>query len=350
MPDDEPGELGIAPLEAAQNAISAASSAVAGCAAGDADALKPTVLATALSAACAAIEAETDADAAEARGVPSTTTTGEYGTEQLPPPPRIAYASLSSLPPATLTLAQAAEVLCAVLQLAPPPLPWQGGPGLRACVGTHRVAALQLLCRLAALRCAELDRLLAHCCLLPRSVQLLFTCPASGAAAVAVAELLRVALRSPTEALWLPLFAPPAGGGDSLQARLAAAGTAAVALKPGSRQPHVGAVIAFANGVRQLEQGGAADAPGDEQPPMAGREMLRAVLAGDASWQAFCGAELAQLNEEQAGYLCGPRPHRPMPQFVGARSAAAVGAGQRSALGSFLGGRELLSMLRFLPS
>jgi len=324
----------IAPLEAAHEALHAASAAVAAVAAGDADALRPPQLAAALFTACAAIDAELDVDAADAAAA--------AGLDHSPPP-RLGYARMSDLPPATLTLAQAAEMLAAVLTLAPPPLPWQGGAGLRPGLGTHRLAALRLLSRLVQLRCAEVDCVLAGCSLLPRALDILFAHPCSSPAQVAIAELLREALRSPHAPLWRPLFAPPAGGGASLQARLAEAATAAAVTTPGLRSPLAGAVLAFANGVAAMQAGEGAE---EEEGPAACE--VRSLLASDADWAAFCAHPLAALNAEQAGGLCGPRPARPSPFATAARGGAAARAA--GAMPSFLGTRELLSMLRFLPS
>jgi hypothetical protein len=345
LDDDAAG--GVSALEAAQAALSAASAAVAGVAAGLPDALRPAALGAALFAAVAAVDDELAADGPPEGG-----------------PPR-AYPRLAALPPATLTLAQAAEVLVAVLSLAPQPLPWQGGasPGaLRPGIGTHRLAALQLLARLAALGCDELDAVLAAQALLPRAVALLFEHECSSAAHSAAARLLQAALGSAVPQLWLPAFAPGPHG-DALQARLAAAGTAAVALSPGRRAPHVGAVLAVANGLRAMQRGGGAGGEGGGCAPA-----LLDALEGEPSWGAFCEGPLQALNEQQAGTLCGPKPARPAPLYAqaappqaqgggGGGSAAAAGGGGGAAAGAFgslmsggglMSGRELLAMLQTL--
>ena len=302
-------------LDAAQAALSAASAAVAGAAAGDADALHPAALSMALFAAVAAVDEELQNDADSASG----------GIAAAQP----SYPSLSALPPATRTLAQGGEVLVAVLSLAPPPLPWQGGVGERACVGTHRLAALQLLARFVQLGCAELDALLAARALLPRAVALLFAHEGPSAVHAAVARLIQASLASECIQLWLPAFQAGRHGAP-LQTRLAEAGAKAAPVIPGLRPTHIGAVIAIANGLRALQDGPAAGcAP-----------LLRAALDADEAWCAFAVAELAQLNEQQAGTLCGPKPARPPPPFA-AQQAGAGGAGA-GGFGGLLGGSDLM--------
>jgi hypothetical protein len=324
-PSTAPGAPPPSALDAAHAALSAASAAVAGAAAGEADALRPASLGAALFAAVVAVEEELSCDA------------------HAPSEGALAYPRLSSLPPATLTLAQGAEVLVAVLALPPPPLPWQGGAGLRPGIGTHRLAALQLLCRFVSLGCAELDALLAGQALVPRAVALLFEHPCSSAAHTAAARLVQAALGSACTPLWLPAFGDGPEGA-ALQARLAAAGAAAAPLPPGSRAPHVGAVIAIANGLRALESG----------PRDACAAPLRDALASHAEWQAFCEGALAALNEQQAGGLCGPKPTRPLPPYaMGSGAAASPGGGNTGAgggagggFGGLMSGRELLAMLQ----
>ena len=305
-------------LDAAQAALTAASTAVAGCAAGEEGALRPAALGAALFAAVGAIEEELLGDAESAGGG------GGMGIAAAQP----SYPSLSALPPATRTLAQGGEVLVAVLALVPPPLPWQGGAGERPCVGTHRLAALLLLARFVTLGCAELDALLAAQELLPRAVALMFTHQGPSAVHAAAARLIQAALGSGCTDLWLPAFqAGPHGA--ALQSRLAEAGVEAAPLTPGRRATHVGAVIAIANGLHALQEGPAAGcAPA-----------LRAALDDDAAWCAFAAAELAQLNEQQAGTLCGPKPARPPPPFAAQQAGGAGGAGS---FGSLLGGSDLM--------
>jgi hypothetical protein len=324
-PSNAPGASQPSALDAAQAALSAASAAVAGAAAGEPDALHPAALGAALFAAVVAVEEELSSDAHAS---------GDGGAART-------YPRLSSLPPATLTLAQGAEVLVAVLALAPPPAPWQGGAGLRPGIGTHRLAALQLLCRFVSLGCGELDALLAGQALVPRAVALLFEHPCSSAAHTAAARLVQAALGSACTPLWLPAFADSPLG-DALQARLAAAGVAAAPLPPGSRAPHVGAVIAIANGLRALEAG----------PRDACAAPLRDALVAHAEWQAFCEGALEALNEQQAGGLCGPKPMRPLPPYaMGGGGAASPGGGgggggAGGGFGGLMSGRELLAMLQ----
>lgn len=302
-------------LDAAHAALSAASAAVAGAAAGDADALHPAALSMALFAAVAAVDEELQNDAECSSG----------GIAAAQP----SYPSLSSLPPATRTLAQGGEVLVAVLSLAPPPLPWQGGSGERACVGTHRLAALQLLARFVQLGCAELDALLAARALLPRAVALLFAHEGPSAVHAAVARLIQASLASACIQLWLPAFQAGRHGAP-LQTRLAEAGAKAAPVIPGLRPTHIGAVIAIANGLRALQDGPAAGcAP-----------LLRAALDADEAWCAFAVAELAQLNEQQAGTLCGPKPARPPPPFQAQQAGA--GGGGAGGFGGLLGGSDLM--------
>jgi len=335
-------------LEAAQAALSAASSAVAASAAGDAGALDAPRLGAALFAALAGVEEELGCEAGLLGGAAC-----EGGDPDAQPPLGTPFPRLAALPPATLTLAQGAEVLVAVLTLAPPRLAWQGADkrlaadaALRAGAGTHRVAVLQLLARLLSLRCVELDEVLAGCGAAAHSVELLFACTCGSPAHVAALALLRHALRSPVARLCQPLVC----GQDSLQARLAEAGTAAAVLTPGRRMPHIGVVVALANALAAVQSGG-----GEAQ------RGVRAALDADQRWAAFCQGPLLQLNAEQQGSLCGPKPCRPQPLFSGAGLAAMPGGngllqlggvggneapGAGGGFGGLMSGRELLSLLQ----
>lgn len=282
----------------------------------------------------------------------------------LPSPPPPMFASVSSLPPASRALAAAVIALVRILSVPPQPLPWQGGATpaeLRTGCGTHRLAALLLLLRLVHIGCEELDGELGAAGAAPAAARLLFSCPCSSPCASAAVALLTAAVRSPVEALWASVIdspppqplhpqprshphshAPPSdGGGDGddacsrlpLTARIAAAVAAGARVSPGRRAPHVGALVALANGLHAASSDGGGGAKLGER------------LRDDAPWQAFLSGPLASINAEQACVLCGPKPAKPALGLGGGGELMGLTSGGGGAFSGLLSGRELLSML-----
>ena len=320
----------VSPLEAAQRALSCASAAVAAHAAGEADG---GVDAPGVCAALNAAVIGVDEEMAEFMD----TATWDTGSGSPPPPPwwqqqqvpmlgparPPLFQRIAAMPPATQTLALGAEVLVAVLTLAPHPLPWQAPPkgatgtaALRQGAGTHRVGALRLLLRLLCLRCPELDSILGSCGAAQRASDVLFTCTCSSPATMAATQVLHMAVRSPHAPLWLPLLqdgeaheseemaegsSPPSRVGGII-ARIVAECTAAASVPPGRREPHIGALIYLGTYLAAIGSGSAEWVTPAHAPLVAALEQQQ--------WTECASGALQELDNQAQGVLCGPRPVR----------------------------------------
>jgi len=200
-------------------------------------------------------------------------------------------------------------------------------------IGSHRVAAAEILAVLLQIGCQEIDERIAKLKLpndgqfvLVSLVRMFFKYSWSSAFHATVIRLVLAALVSPHEPLWAPMFE---GGEESLQGMLAASIDRALATKPiSTRDGNVGSVIILANALCELE------ACDDTE-----RASVRTTLQEDARWRSTVEGEqnsLHKLNEEHAGGLCGPKPSK-SPAFMD------------SAMGSnVISSQELLRMLQHI--
>ena len=364
VPDTPPHERRPSPLEAAHVALSAASTAVA--VGGDGE-WAPHALCDALMGGVLAVDTEMsewmdtygaldDGTGGLQPGVPwwqqqQTTGAGPAGS------PPLFFPRIASMPPATQTLAQGAEVVVAVLQLVPEARPWQAAPkgatgeaALRPGYGTHRVAALRLLLRLLRLRCAELDEVLAGCGACVHATRVLLTCTCSSPGTMTAAQVLDAALRSPHAALWTPVLEPDTG----LVAHIVAECTASAGLAPGLRAPHIGALTYLGTSLACVSANQAEWVTQHHGP-------LVEALQGSEVWGGFVDGALRVLQQQAQGVLCGPRPVRasvfghmgglnPLglgPEGDDAGDDASAGGGPFSAgLSTLMSGRDLLTMLQ----
>ena len=364
VPGTPPHERRLSPLEAAQVALSAASTAVAvGSGHGE---WAPCVLCDALMGGVHAVDTEMsdwmdtygaldDGTGGLSQGVPWWQQQQQAAGMAGPAPPF--FPRIASMPPATQTLAQGAEVVVAVLQLVPESRPWQAPPkgatgeaALRPGAGTHRVAALRLLLRLLRLRCAELDEVLAGCGACVHTTRVLLTCTCSSPGTMTAAQVLDAALRSPHPPLWTPLLDAESG----LVARIVAECTAAAGLPPGLRAPHIGALTYLGTSLACVSASQAEWVTQHHGP-------LVEALAASEEWEAFVEGALGVLQQQAQGVLCGPRPVRASifghmgglnPLGLGPEGDengedGGAGGGPFSAgLSTLMSGRDLLTMLQ----
>jgi hypothetical protein len=200
-------------------------------------------------------------------------------------------------------------------------------------IGSHRVAAAEILAVLLQIGCQDIDERIAKLKLpsdgqfvLVSLVRMFFKYNWSSALHATVIRLILAALVSPHEPLWAPMFE---GGEESLQGSLAKSIKEALATKPiSTRLGNVGSVIILANALCELE------ACDDVE-----RASVRTTLQEDPAWRATVEGEnnsLAKLNEEQAGGLCGPKP---------TKSPAFMDSGMGS---NVISSQELLRMLQHI--
>ena len=200
-------------------------------------------------------------------------------------------------------------------------------------IGSHRVAAAEILAVLLQIGCQDIDERIAKLKLpsdgqfvLVSLVRMFFKYSWSSALHATVIRLILAALVSPHEPLWAPMFE---GGEESLQGSLAKSIKEALATKPiSTRLGNVGSVIILANALCELE------ACDDVE-----RASVRTTLQEDPVWRAAVEGEnnsLAKLNEEQAGGLCGPKP---------TKSPAFMDSGMGS---NVISSQELLRMLQHI--
>jgi hypothetical protein len=359
VPDTPPFERRPSPLEAAQVALSSASTAVA--VGGDGD-WSPHALCDALMGGVLAVDTEMcewmdtygALDDGLQAGVPWWQQQPGAGPVGSPP---LLFPRIASMPPATQTLAQGAEVVVAVLQLVPEARPWQAAPkgatgeaALRPGYGTHRVAALRLLLRLLRLRCAELDEVLAGCGACVHATRVLLTCTCSSPGTMTAAQVLDAALRSPHAALWTPVLEPESG----LVARIVEECTAAAGVPPGLHAPHIGALTYLGTSLACVSSNQAEWVTQHHGP-------LVEALQGSEAWGGFVDGALRVLQQQAQGVLCGPRPVRASvfghmgglnPLGLGTAEGDdsgddATGGGAFSAgLSTLMSGRDLLTMLQ----
>lgn len=225
------------------------------------------------------------------------------------------------------------ETLATTLTFDPEDAVTQRSGAKIPAIGSHRVAAAEILAVLLQIGCQEIDERIANLKLpndgqfvLVSLVRMFFKYSWSSAFHATVIRLVLAALVSPHEPLWAPMFE---GGEESLQGMLAASIDRALATKPiSTRDGNVGSVIILANALCELE------ACDDTE-----RASVRTTLQEDARWRATVEGEqnsLHKLNEEHAGGLCGPKPSK-SPAFMD------------SAMGSnVISSQELLRMLQHI--
>lgn len=225
------------------------------------------------------------------------------------------------------------ETLTTTLTFEPEDAVTQRSGAKIPAIGSHRVAAAEILAVLLQIGCQEIDERIAKLKLpndgqfvLVSLVRMFFKYSWSSAFHATVIRLVLAALVSPHEPLWAPMFE---GGEESLQGMLAASIDRALATKPiSTRDGNVGSVIILANALCELE------ACDDTE-----RASVRTTLQEDARWRTTVEGEqnsLHKLNEEHAGGLCGPKPSK-SPAFMD------------SAMGSnVISSQELLRMLQHI--
>jgi hypothetical protein len=200
-------------------------------------------------------------------------------------------------------------------------------------IGSHRVAAAEILAVLLQIGCHGIDERIATLKLpsdgqfvMVSLVRMFFKYSWSSALHATVIRLVLAALVSPHEPLWAPMFE---GGKESLQGMLAASIQQALATKPiSTRKGNVGSVIILANALCELETCDDVE-----------RASVRTTLQSDVDWCAAVEGEnnsLSRLNDEQAGGLCGPKPSK-TPAFMDSGMGSNV-----------ISSQELLRMLQHI--
>ena len=200
-------------------------------------------------------------------------------------------------------------------------------------IGSHRVAAAEILAVLLQIGCQGIDERIATLKLpsdgqfvMVSLVRMFFKYSWSSALHATVIRLVLAALVSPHEPLWAPMFE---GGKESLQGMLAASIQQALATKPiSTRKGNVGSVIILANALCELETCDDVE-----------RASVRTTLQSDVDWCAAVEGEnnsLSRLNDEQAGGLCGPKPSK-TPAFMDSGMGSNV-----------ISSQELLRMLQHI--
>ncbi|CEF98808.1 Tryptophan synthase beta subunit-like PLP-dependent enzymes superfamily [Ostreococcus tauri] len=227
----------------------------------------------------------------------------------------------------------AVETLVVALTFEPEDAVTQRSGHAIPAIGTHRVAAAEIIAVLLQIGCQDIDERIAKLKLpndgqfvLVSLVRMFFKYSWSSALHATVVRLILAALVSPHEPLWAPMFE---GGDESLQGSLAASMKTALATKPiSTRDGNVGSVIILANALHELETCDDVE-----------RQSVRTTLQEDATWRAAIDGEdspLANLNNEQAGGLCGPKPQK-SPVFMDSGMGANV-----------ISSQELLRMLQHI--
>ena len=227
----------------------------------------------------------------------------------------------------------AVETLVVALTFEPEDAVTQRSGYAIPAIGTHRVAAAEIIAVLLQIGCQDIDERIAKLKLpndgqfvLVSLVRMFFKYSWSSALHATVVRLILAALVSPYEPLWAPMFE---GGDESLQGSLAASMKTALATKPiSTRDGNVGSVIILANALHELETCDDVE-----------RQSVRTTLQEDATWRAAIDGEdspLANLNNEQAGGLCGPKPQK-SPVFMDSGMGANV-----------ISSQELLRMLQHI--
>jgi len=200
-------------------------------------------------------------------------------------------------------------------------------------IGSHRVAAAEILAVLLQIGCQGIDERIATLKLpndgqfvMVSLVRMFFKYSWSSALHATVIRLVLAALVSPHEPLWAPMFE---GGTESLQGMLAASIQQALATKPiSTRKGNVGSVIILANALCELQTCEDVE-----------RASVRTTLQFDVDWCAAVEGEnnsLSRLNDEQAGGLCGPKPSK-TPAFMDSGMGSNV-----------ISSQELLRMLQHI--
>ena len=200
-------------------------------------------------------------------------------------------------------------------------------------IGSHRVAAAEILAVLLQIGCQDIDERIATLKLpsdgqfvMVSLIRMFFKYSWSSALHATIIRLVLAALVSPHEPLWAPMFE---GGTESLQGMLAASIQQALATKPiSTRKGNVGSVIILANALCELETCDDVE-----------RASVRTTLQSDVDWCAAVEGEnnsLSRLNDEQAGGLCGPKPSK-TPAFMDSGMGSNV-----------ISSQELLRMLQHI--
>ena len=218
---------------------------------------------------------------------------------------RVPGNSLDAFPvPLVRNIMEHVETIAAVLEFEPEDATTQRSGTMIPAIGSHRVAAAEILAVLLQIGCQDIDERIAKLKLpsgqfvLVALVRMFFKYSWSSAFHATVIRLVLAALVSPYEPLWAPMFE---GADESLQGMLAASIKQALATKPiSTREGNVGSVIILANALCELE------ACDDVE-----RAGVRMTLQADTTWRDTVDGEnnsLQKLNDEQAGGLCGPKP------------------------------------------
>lgn len=218
---------------------------------------------------------------------------------------RVPGNSLDAFPvPLVRNIMEHVETFAAVLEFEPEDATTQRSGTMIPAIGSHRVAAAEILAVLLQIGCQDIDERIAKLKLpsgqfvLVALVRMFFKYSWSSAFHATVIRLVLAALVSPYEPLWAPMFE---GADESLQGMLAASIKQALATKPiSTREGNVGSVIILANALCELE------ACDDVE-----RAGVRMTLQADTTWRDTVEGEnnsLQKLNDEQAGGLCGPKP------------------------------------------
>ena len=218
---------------------------------------------------------------------------------------RVPGNSLDAFPvPLVRNIMEHVETIAATLEFEPEDATTQRSGTMIPAIGSHRVAAAEILAVLLQIGCEDIDERIAKLKLpsgqfvLVALVRMFFKYSWSSAFHATVIRLVLAALVSPHEPLWAPMFE---GADESIQGMLAASIKRALATKPiSTREGNVGSVIILANALCELESCDDVERAG-----------VRMTLQADTTWRDTVEGEnnsLQKLNDEQAGGLCGPKP------------------------------------------
>ena len=218
---------------------------------------------------------------------------------------RVPGNSLEAFPVALVrNIMRHVETIAATLEFEPADVTTQRSGMMIPAIGSHRVAAAEILAVLLQIGCQDIDERIAKLKLpsgqfvLVALVRMFFKYSWSSAFHATVIRLVLAALVSPHEPLWAPMFE---GAEESIQGLLSSSIRQALATKPiSTREGNVGSVIILANALCELESCDDVERAG-----------VRTTLQADATWRSTVEGEnnsLQKLNDEQAGGLCGPKP------------------------------------------
>lgn len=210
-------------------------------------------------------------------------------------------------------------VLASILDLEPSQVTFQNGSSPQPAVGTHRLAAAEIVSLLLSAHSSTVNDSVAISKLVIKIMGLAVMCSHCNAVQCTALRVLQSVVDSRAEGVLRTLLDTVENVGKHdpcrivkekpLHQHISRAGTDCAGVPVGKRECHVGCMVAFAKVLAQKSTGLQPEVRSNSAEASSLWPVLQEILEGDDEWKSFVsvGGPLSTFLKEQEGELCPPR-------------------------------------------